>query len=300
MELTANRYAPREYSAGLDALLAFALKDSRPSEAITKMLAETVRLRRSLKYGDYYSVVRRQQGALSRDVVLASHRLLQHSSGDLEHYNGKILPVPARRLFDFPLRDSPTAIICDLIKHSALASDVEAILAHSEFGPQHRRFQTRQGSEFIGVSGRDDKRFANLVYLAHELGHCLYDSRLPATRRGALDLEDFIGSEIVAHVLERAVAFCFVDRFATAQAPTLTRYFAISDALNTYFAEQEVSAIMGVSPECSKLFNCQCECLREPLQHYPGSQIAYARASFVRSQMACSFDLALWLPTDAT
>jgi hypothetical protein len=193
-------------------------------------------------------------------------------------------PLPILRdppVLSLALGRSASATILGLLREPTHADEAATIFARSPFGDADYATVLRQGRSCI--QGPNGHSVLELAAIAHELGHCLHESRYRWDTWGGA-----IASETAALLLEEAV----VGRWLANDAGAVTAWGvhrASTDVISYEAFDIEHREALGVEPAISRLgFPDSSFVARPTYLGNPGYETVYALATALSAEARSS------------
>lgn len=200
----------------------------------------------------------------------------------LQEYGGRRLPVPViPEFFDAPTENCPAEVILDLLSDQPqLCRFVDGVFKQSDFDSGIYGFRTVYRNGLSCIEGQVLKRFSSVRALAHELGHCYFESF-----KTYKSIDDEISSEHWAMLFEHAFSEAYLSSLGTVQELVANRRYNTSiNLLNWFFMNKELSETKSSAFEHENVITPSHCFFRPSYATTTGYQLIYGAASFLNKR----------------
>ena len=164
-----------------------------------------------------------------------NEQILFHIDSE-EHDKFFIPTLNAPDFFYTPLESDLITTILKLFKNTNLESEILKILLNADLNFEQNRFYCLEENASLRIFGNSKATIGNLLCLAHEIGHCLFEVNVKG---------DELGSEVNAFQFEDYTAKLYLNSFDLNE---WSQYKGKQDSLNFRLAQEELNEFeTGVS-----------------------------------------------------
>lgn len=142
------------------------------------------------------------------------------------------------------------------------------------------RMCTSQSPKGPLISGRIDGSALSVIWLGHEIGHCLYDSFNIENK-----ILSYLNSEIIAYAFENIISNELIKKFPYLKH-SIFEYFGFIECFDNFMFKIEAKELFDLGKQTAIEVDLNWAFIRETYSTKPGYQVFYAISSFLRSKVS--------------